>query len=303
LEAIVLKCLALSPKNRYESLSELSQDLKNYLESRPIKAKPIGAIGRVGKWIRRQPILAMLTGIFSISVVTFLFLFYVDTLNDLAYNGLALQRGLKWKAAEQTYNKILRLSIPAPFTEQAREQALSGLGGIYSGVNPEKSLQYYKRALGINPKNVSTQVSIAHMYLSLNNNEEASKWYKNILATNPNDPEAISAYVRFLQQTGGTVDEVLSLLAEKCKNEKIKDSLRLTVLGVLRAAVEISKSTSYPLDSYDKIKELLILKGFDERYIESIILEDQKAKEISQSLTTRDIKKWQKLFFERAYGD
>jgi hypothetical protein len=52
LEAIILKCLAKDPNQRYDTVSEIAQDLIAWLEHRPIQARPIGALGSIGKWAR-----------------------------------------------------------------------------------------------------------------------------------------------------------------------------------------------------------------------------------------------------------
>jgi eukaryotic-like serine/threonine-protein kinase len=80
LEAIILKCLAKDPNQRYDSVSEIAQDLIAWLEHRPIQARSIGAIGIVGKWARRNRALtaaAITLGLGTlvfVNVVTWLYL-------------------------------------------------------------------------------------------------------------------------------------------------------------------------------------------------------------------------------------
>ena len=89
LEAIVLKCLENKPENRYESVKELSKDLNNYLESRPIKAKPDWIIKRTKKAIIRKPVIAALIAficillpLFSIQIINnVIAAYYNDSIN------------------------------------------------------------------------------------------------------------------------------------------------------------------------------------------------------------------------------
>jgi serine/threonine protein kinase/tetratricopeptide (TPR) repeat protein len=55
LEAITDKCLRKNPVERYPSAKALADDLRSYLELRPVSAKSPSMVGRVGRMIRRRP--------------------------------------------------------------------------------------------------------------------------------------------------------------------------------------------------------------------------------------------------------
>jgi eukaryotic-like serine/threonine-protein kinase len=55
LETICIKCLEKEPRRRYESASELAEDLRRYLGREPTLARPPSPVGRLAKWARRQP--------------------------------------------------------------------------------------------------------------------------------------------------------------------------------------------------------------------------------------------------------
>lgn len=60
LEIIIQKATATSPGDRYPNVAALKQDLERYLEHRPVRARPIGTLGRAARWAKRNPKTAML---------------------------------------------------------------------------------------------------------------------------------------------------------------------------------------------------------------------------------------------------
>lgn len=72
LEAICLKCLERAPAARYQSATELADDLQRFSAGQPTLARPIGGLRRTWKWAQRKPAIAALLVVCSLGALTIL---------------------------------------------------------------------------------------------------------------------------------------------------------------------------------------------------------------------------------------
>ncbi|HZV03932.1 MAG TPA: tetratricopeptide repeat protein [Gemmataceae bacterium] len=66
LETICLKCLQKEPAKRYAGCGALAEDLHRFLAGEPIRARRVGPVERIGRWCRRNPRVAFLSGIVAV---------------------------------------------------------------------------------------------------------------------------------------------------------------------------------------------------------------------------------------------
>lgn len=66
---IVEKAMARESRDRYPSARELELDLQAFLEDRPVAARPLSALRQVGRWCRRNRVLASLAASTLLAVV------------------------------------------------------------------------------------------------------------------------------------------------------------------------------------------------------------------------------------------
>ena len=70
LVTICLKCLHKTPRRRYQTAEDVADELKRFLESQPIHARPAGLIERSMKWVQRRPAMLAIVSLFVFVVVT-----------------------------------------------------------------------------------------------------------------------------------------------------------------------------------------------------------------------------------------
>src|SRR5262249_57017677 len=83
LETVALKALAKNPQERYATAQELADDLRRWLDDRPILARPPGLFQRLRKWSHRHRPLVVGLGILLILAVAVL------CFGAVAYGGVA----------------------------------------------------------------------------------------------------------------------------------------------------------------------------------------------------------------------
>ncbi len=69
LETVVLKAIARDPAHRYQTPAEMADDLKRFVEDRPVRARRISGAERLWRWSRRNPDIAVLGGVLTVVLV------------------------------------------------------------------------------------------------------------------------------------------------------------------------------------------------------------------------------------------
>ncbi|NND97065.1 MAG: serine/threonine protein kinase [Pirellulaceae bacterium] len=154
LETIILKSLALDPRQRYQSAGDVRDDLQRFLDDRPIGARRTGPVERLVRWTRREPALASLTlGIFA-SLITLAIVAsvgYWTTNSALIDAGIAKNAAVTSAALADEQRRLaqsnLRVAIRAfdqlsqGIADRSEEPDAELLGDIADSTTPNVSQQ------------------------------------------------------------------------------------------------------------------------------------------------------------------
>ncbi len=112
LDTICLKALQKPIHRRYQSAAEMAEDLRRYLEDQPIKARPVGHVERLWKFVRRNPVLATAFVVFNFFVAVLLALgiwSYIEITKRAAEAQQAHK--LAKKNLDESTRRMIRLNV------------------------------------------------------------------------------------------------------------------------------------------------------------------------------------------------
>ena len=168
-ETIVLKAIAREPERRYQSAGDLAEDLRNYLEDRPIRARRISAAERLVRWYRHHRMVAgLLAALIFVFLAGFGGVVWKWREAESALKREAEQRDLAEKATERAESNV-RLSLQA-FEEIFNDLATQESGPAFRPL-PRKAeqeaallqdvLQFYDDFAKENETNSRVQIEAA----------------------------------------------------------------------------------------------------------------------------------------------
>jgi len=128
LETIILKAACHDVGLRYPTAAAMADDLRCFLEDRPIRARRVSSLERLGRWCRRNKSLAALTG------ATLVLLVLVAVVASIGY--LRTSRALRGEARERA-----RAEANAGLAVEALDRMFERLSPARVRVSPQLSVE------------------------------------------------------------------------------------------------------------------------------------------------------------------
>ncbi len=259
LETICLKCLQKEPAKRYASCSELVQDLRNFQEGKPIKARPVGQIERTLRWAKRNPTVTSLGAaaallLLAVAVGATAFAFYYK-------DSAEKQRGLREVAnrrlenvrerEEVQVNTIPELVQRGLYTEQVFQAVLNLINENHNEIqeSDDRHIQaraeagkHQRRGLGFLRKRMFKEAIVEfkvalgiHVSILKDHPPDIDKSEGNVAATHsaigdayklqgrPKYPDALESYKKAL--------EIRRRIVQQPRSNDLKTHERLTALA------------------------------------------------------------------------
>jgi eukaryotic-like serine/threonine-protein kinase len=123
LETIIAKAMTRDPAGRYATAAALADDLRRYVEDRPIRARRISPVERLARWCRRNPVVAGLTGLaaLALAVVAVLSLLYAAQQTKLAEARTLYAHEQERRASEQSQAQGVAAGLAEKYRSQLAE--------------------------------------------------------------------------------------------------------------------------------------------------------------------------------------
>jgi serine/threonine protein kinase/Flp pilus assembly protein TadD len=218
LDTIILKAMEKSPEARYATAQELADDLRRFLEDKPIRAKRPTLVQRAAKWGRRHK------AAMRAALVVLL----------LAVAGLIASTWFIWREKEQTKTALAEARSNADRAQQNLDSAYTILDEIYVNtaekrlprekeLTPEdrqfleKTLTFYEKVASQNSSDPDVRLKTAQAYRRvagirerLGQTQQAAAAYQQALAVSaelaaefPNQPDYRQNLARSYSSLGG----------------------------------------------------------------------------------------------------
>lgn len=197
LESIIVKAMSCKPEMRYCTAGELSDDLRRFVDGKPVRARRIGVSGRLIRWSRRSPLVASLTAALILGTAVSFAAVHLKWREAVTENARAEENlSLALEALDHILQRYTSGWMAAP-TPQDPETAnkfealipIRTVVSDHSAAVLKDALRFYDEFVRKNPTSPRVQLDIsrvhrrvADIYLRLGQHQNAEKAYLRSLS-------------------------------------------------------------------------------------------------------------------------
>jgi serine/threonine protein kinase len=266
LDNIVLKALCKEPQRRYESVDQLSEDIRCHLERRPITARPIRTPVRVWRWSRRNPILASAGAACLFLTLVLVWLLrqqFLEPKNPPPQKSIAVL----------PFENLSRDPDNAFFTNGVQDEILTALARIADlKVISRTSVAEYKTGIARDLREIGEQLGVAHVLEgSVQRARDRVRVNAQLVDTRTDAHMWAQSYDRDLADVFAIQSDIAKAIASELR-AKLSDSEQTAI-----AQPPTTDLTAFLL--YNRAKSLLVLTtmstGLEQKFHQAIDLLNQ----------------------------
>jgi serine/threonine protein kinase len=261
-DAVVMKCLEKRPEKRYVSADLLRRDILNFLDSKPVSAKPVGIIGKSLKWVKRNFLISVLILSLLIAGALISFLHFRNTVENLINEGSVFYDHGNYTEAQKKYEQAFRYVQMFPYSIQQKKNVFGKLGDTSLAKGDyDEAKRYYEKTLEIDNSDTSALSGLGQVHLETGRYDDSIKYFERAIILSPDDRD--SYYLL------GRAYENNKMFHEAIRNFhsviKISPKDRETLLEINYVLDELK------ISSREERKKYLMGRGFSNQEIETVL--------------------------------
>jgi serine/threonine protein kinase/TolB-like protein len=248
LDAVVLKALAKEPAQRYPSAAALAEDLRCYLDGKPIRARPARIAYRLRKFmLRNRAVLAVSVAALAAILAVVGYARYRESLAQVTVSAAATNVVSDKSIAVLPFVDMSEHKDQEYFSDGLSEELIDMLTKIPDLRVPARTSSFYFKGKQVTIADIAKALGVSHVL------EGSVRKSGNTLRVTAQLIRADNGYHVWSQTYDRTLDDIFQIQDEIAKS--VVDGLKLSVLGrTIPRAIPTANPDAYLL--YLRAKEL-----------------------------------------------